>query len=213
MERTQTKIPAFYLAIIAIAGWFALAAQLYLIIQNRVASLAETVIRYFSFFTILTNIIVALGVTFLLLKPNSKWGNFFSRPATLTAVTVYITIVGIVYNAILRFLWQPQGLQKITDELLHTVIPILFILLWVFYIPKSGLKYKSALSWMIYPLIYVIYTAIRGEITGYYPYPFIDVTQLGYSRVLINSVGLVVAFLGFSLFLIAIGKYMSRNKS
>ena len=66
---------------------------------------------------------------------------------------------------------------------------------------------------MIYPLIYVIYTAIRGEITGYYPYPFIDVTQLGYSRVLINSVGLVVAFLGFSLFLIAIGKYMSRNKN
>lgn len=212
MESTSTKAPVFYLAITAILGWFALAAQLYLIIQNRVASVAETVIRYFSFFTILTNIIVALCVTILLVKPNSKWGNFFSRPVTLTAITVYITIVGIVYNVILRFLWQPQGLQYVVDELLHTIIPILFILLWVLYVPKLELKYRNALPWLLYPFLYVIYTAVRGEITGYYPYPFIDVIQLGYSKVIMNSVGLVIAFSGLSLFLVAIGKFMSRNK-
>lgn len=211
-DKNITKVPSWYLTIIAIAGWFALTSQLYLIIQNRVISIPETVIRYFSFFTILTNIIVALCVTVLLVKPESKCGKFFYRPATLTAITVYITIVGIVYNVILRFLWQPQGLQKITDELLHTVIPFLFILLWFFYVSKSELKYKNALAWLIYPLLYVVYTAIGGEITGYYPYPFIDVGQLGYQRVLINSGGLFIAFFGLSLFLVAIGKYMSRNK-
>ncbi|MEO7307792.1 MAG: Pr6Pr family membrane protein [Ferruginibacter sp.] len=211
MNQTRIKPPSFYLAGIAILGWFALSAQFYLIIQNRVVSVAETIIRYFSFFTILTNFIVALCVTFLLLKPNTRWGIFFSKTVTLTAITVYITIVGIVYNVILRFLWQPQGLQYVVDELLHTVIPILFILLWILFIPKPGLQYKNALPWLIYPLVYVIYTAIHGEMTGYYPYPFINIAELGYNKVLINTGGLLIAFLGLSLFFITVAKFMSRR--
>ena len=206
MQTSYPKVPSFYLAIMVITGWFALVAQFYLIIQNRVASLTETIIRYFSFFTILTNIIVALCVTVLWLKPNSRWGRFFSQPTALTAITVYITIVGIVYNVILRFLWQPRGLQYVVDELLHTIIPLLFILLWWLYVNASGLKYKNVLPWLIYPFVYIIYTFIRGEMTGQYPYPFIDVSRLGYTRVLMNSIGLVIAFSGLSLFLVALGK-------
>ena len=213
MDKNITIVPSYYLTIIATAGWFALISQLYLIILNKVDSLAETIIRYFSFFTITTNIIVAMFATVLLLRPNSNWGNFLSRPTTLTAITVYITIVGVVYNAVLRFLWQPQGLQFVVDELLHSIIPVLFILLWVRYVPKSELKYANAFPWLIYPVIYIIYTAIRGAITNEYPYPFTDVTVLGYGRVALNSLGLFAAFLAFSLFLIAIGKYLSRNKS
>ncbi|MEP7237803.1 MAG: Pr6Pr family membrane protein [Ferruginibacter sp.] len=213
MNKTEAKIPSLYVAIIAVSGWFALMSQLYLIIQNRVVSVIETIIRYFSFFTIFTNLIVAFCATVLLLKPNSKWGNWFSISATLTAITVYITIVGIVYNVILRFLWQPQGLQYVVDEILHTLIPILFILLWVLYVSKEGLKYKQTLLWLIYPLIYIIYTFIHGAITGYYPYPFVNVTELGYKMVLINTVGLVLAFSLLSLLLIAVAKYMSRKKA
>ncbi|MEO6254189.1 MAG: Pr6Pr family membrane protein [Ferruginibacter sp.] len=212
MNQTTIKAPSFYLACMAIAGWFALVAQFYLIIQNRVVSVGETITRYFSFFTILTNLIVALCVTFLLLKAKTRLGNFFSKTATLTAITVYITIVGIVYNVILRFLWNPQGLQYVVDEILHTIIPFLFILFWWLYVPKAGLQYKNALAWLVYPLLYIIYTAMRGEITGYYPYPFINVAELGYNKVLINSGGLLIAFLGLSLFLIAVAKFMSRRK-
>lgn len=212
MDKNLANPPSFYLVILAALGWFALLSQLYLILQNGTGTVIEIIIRYFSFFTILTNLIVALCATVLLLKPKFKWGIFFSKPVNLTAITVYITIVGVVYNAILRFLWQPQGLQYITDELLHTVIPVLFILLWFLYVPKKGLQFKNAFPWLLYPFIYIIYIAIRGEIAGEYPYPFIDVEQLGYSKVLINSAGLVIAFLGFSLLLIAVGKFLSRSK-
>jgi len=206
MEAKPTKIPSFYLGAIAVAGWFALIGQLYLIIENRVVSVAETIARYFGFFTILTNIIVAVCVTVLLVKPTSKWGKFFSKANTLTAITVYITLVGVVYNVILRFLWAPKGLQYVVDELLHTVIPVLFIILWRLYVQAQGLKYKNVLAWLIYPFAYIIFTAIRGEMTGYYPYPFIDVSQLGYLMVIINSLGLIIAFSGLSLFLVAMGK-------
>jgi len=103
MEKQPTKARQTFLAIGAIIAWFAVVVQFYLLIVNRVTSIPETIIRFFSFYTILTNILVALCFTFLLLKPKSGWVRFFSKPATITAIAVYITVVGIVYNIILRF--------------------------------------------------------------------------------------------------------------
>ena len=205
------RVQKTFLVILFITGWFALAAQFYLIIENRVASVAETVIRYFSFFTILTNILVAVCCTFLLFKPTSGGGNFFLRATTLTAITMYITIVGIVYNTILRFLWKPEGLQLIVDELLHSVIPVLFIVTWFLFTRKAVLKWKDIFPWLVYPLIYIVYVLLRGALSGFYPYPFINVSEHGYNKVLINSVGLLFGFLFISLLFIGIGKLRSKS--
>jgi hypothetical protein len=199
-----------FLIILAVSGWFALTAQLYLIIVNRVASIPETITRYFSFFTILTNLIVVFCCTFILLKPKSHTGSFFSRPDTLTAIAVYITVVGIVYNTVFRFLWNPQGLQLIVDELLHSVIPLLFIILWFLLTRKAVLKWKNIFPWLLYPFAYIISILIRGAFSGFYPYPFINVTELGYSKVLVNCLGLVLVFLFLSLLFVVIGKLKSK---
>jgi hypothetical protein len=199
------------LTIVAILGWFALAGQFYLIIENRVASIPETIMRYFGFFTILTNILVALCCNFLLLKSNSYIGKFFLKHTTVTAIAVYITIVGFVYNLILRFLWNPQGLDRVVDELLHTAIPILFIFLWLVFIPKAKLKWKNIFTWLIFPFLYLIYILIRGSFAGYYPYPFIDVNQLGYRKVFLNGLGILVAFLLVSILFVAIDKFIKKD--
>jgi len=199
------------LTIVAILDWFALAAQFYLILENRDASIPETIIRYFSFFTILTNLLVALCCTFLLLKSNSYIARFFSKNGTITAIAAYITIVGIVYNLILRFLWNPKGLEQVVDELLHTIIPILFVLTWLVFIPKATLKWSNILSWLIFPFLYLIYILIRGLSAGYYPYPFLDVRQLGYNKVFLNSLGVLVAFLVVSILFIAIDRFIKRR--
>lgn len=192
--------------IIVILGWFALVAQFYLIILNRTVSVGETIIRYFSFFTILTNLLVALCFTFLLRKSKSRLGIFISKSNTLTAITVYIIIVGIVYNVILRFLWEPKGVQLIVDELLHTVIPLLCIIFWWIYVRTKTLKWKDAYSWLLYPLVYIFIILIRGALSGFYPYPFIDVNTIGYGKVFINSGILAVCFLGISFLFIATGR-------
>ncbi len=207
------QVAKTYLGIISVLGWFALITQFYLIILNRVASILETIIRYFSFFTLLTNILVALCATILLLKPLSRWGKFFSNRKTLTALTVYIVIVGFVYNLILRFLWKPEGLQHVVDELLHTLIPILFLLYWIVSVPKSELKWKDVLVWLIYPLIYVLYILLRGAMSGFYPYPFINVIDLGYNNVAINICLIASAFLFLSLLLVAIAKSLTKVSS
>jgi len=212
MKEERIKAKKIFLAIGALTGWLAILLQLYLIILNRVASVPETIIRFFSFYTILTNILVAVFFTVLLLKLNSLLGRFFSQPHIATAIALYITIVGIVYNVILRFLWQPQGLQWIVDELLHTVIPLFFIFYWLIFARKDGLQLKNIFYWLIYPFVYIIWILIRGAFSGFYPYPFINVTTLGYSKVLLNSLGLFCVFLLGSVLFMATAKIISRKQ-
>lgn len=195
------------LAAISLLGWFGLIGQFYLIILNRVTSILETVTRYFSFFTILTNLIVAICCTTLIVNRNSKIKSFFSRQNTLTAVAVYITIVGLIYNIILRFLWKPEGLQWIVDELLHSVIPLLFIAFWLLIVPKGRLDWKNVLAWLLYPLIYLVFILLRGIPSSFYPYPFIDVEKIGYSKTFINSSGMLLAFLAISILFLIVNSF------
>lgn len=210
MEKLPGKKQQTYLIIGTVITWFAVVVQFYLMIINRVMAVPETIIRFFSFFTILTNILVALCFTVLLMKQKSACHRFFSRTQTLTAIAVYIGIVGIVYNTILRFIWNPQGLQLVVDELLHLVIPVFFILYWSKYATKTELHWKNVFPWMIYPLVYVVYILFRGAVSGFYPYPFIDVKALGYHQVFLNSGGLFFAFLLLSLLFVGIAKIIAK---
>ena len=195
------------LAAICLLGWFALVCQFYLIILNRITSIPEIIIRYFSYFTILTNLLVAICCTALLTNRNSKIKSFFSRQNTLTAVAVYITVVGLVYNSILRFLWNPQGLQWIVDELLHSVIPLLFIVFWLLIVPKGKFQWKNVLAWLLYPLIYLVFVLLRGLPSSFYPYPFIDVDKIGYYKTFINSSGMLLAFLAVAIIFLIINRF------
>ncbi len=94
-----------YTAIGAVIGWFAILLQLYLIIENRKLSVPGTIVQFFSYFTILTNILVAVYWTVLLLKTRRQQESWFTNPKSATAISVYIIIVGIVYNLVLRPLW------------------------------------------------------------------------------------------------------------
>jgi hypothetical protein len=208
----QTSSKQLYTTIAAIIGWLAILLQFYLIIANNSATpVAGTILRFFSYFTILTNILVALCLTTLLLKPDSGWKKFLSKPATLAAVAVYIFIVGLVYNIILRFQWQPQGMQRIVDELLHAVMPTVFVLFWLLFVPKKSLQWKDVFSWLLYPFFYLIFILIRGALSGLYPYPFIDVTILGYDKVLVNCLFMFLAFLFVSLLVVGIAKISSKE--
>lgn len=197
-------------AVVAIIGWAALILQLYLIIVNRTASIPETLLRYFGFFTILTNLLVAVSVTMVYRTGISAKGPFLTRPKTLTATAVYITVVGLIYNLILRFQWVPQGLAKLVDELLHSVVPVLFILFWLKFVPRQTIQWKNIPAWLIYPLLYLGYTLVRGSFANWYPYPFIDVSKLGYSKALVNSGMVTVVFIFIAALFTGIAKMMQK---
>lgn len=190
----------------ALIGWFAVITQYILILENSELSFVETTIRFFSYFTILTNIIVAVYFTDKILKkPLTK-----EKPGILTAITIYILIVGLVYQFFLRSTWNPIGLQKIADELLHSVIPVLVVIYWYLYENKNDLNYSQIPGWAIYPLLYLAYILIRGNFSGFYPYPFVNVTDIGYPKVLINSFFVSIFFLFLAVFFIRVGKFLNK---
>lgn len=202
----------FLSILIAVIAWFAVLTQYYLMIENRVAPIVETTIRFFSFFTILTNSLVAFYFTLISLKIKNHLPAILNKPGTLTAITVYITIVGLVYQILLRQIWHPQGLQMIVDELLHSFIPIMVIIYWYLYENKSSLLYTQIPKWLIYPLVYLAYILLRGHFSNFYPYPFVDVAKLGLSKVLLNSILLVALFAGISVIFNAIGRITDSKR-
>ncbi len=72
----------FYGAIAGTLVWFALILQFYLTTNlsiDKGLGLWVGTARYFGYFTILTNILVAIAFTVPLILPRSRWGQFFSQ--------------------------------------------------------------------------------------------------------------------------------------
>lgn len=153
-----------------------------------------------------------VALYFTLIQDHRRQLGWLGRASTATALTVYILIVGAVYNLILRPLWAPEGLQRLVDELLHTVNPLYFLVYWLVFVNKEALQWKHVFRWLLYPLVYCIYILARGSFTGAYPYPFIDAAQLGMSRVLLNCVMLSLVFLVVSLVFIGIAKALAARR-
>jgi hypothetical protein len=195
----------------AAVAWFALVLQYYLTITKAGAPFIEATVRYFGFFTILTNILVALALTLPWLAPQSRAGGFFDRPSVRTAILSYIIIVAVLYHYLLAKLWNPQGWQLVADTIEHVVTPALYVIDWVLFVPKGTLKFKSAFAWLAFPLAYAAYSLIHGAVTGFYPYPFINVAESGYDKILINMAVLVLVFLGLGLALVGIDRRMGRR--
>ncbi|MGF6096043.1 Pr6Pr family membrane protein [Pseudomonas sp. 18175] len=198
-----------FVAATALAGWAGLAIQQYLIFYSRWesgASLLGGLVNFFSFFTVLTNTLAAVVLSYAVVNRDSSAKRFFLAPKVSGGIAVSIVVVGLAYNLLLRHLWQPEGFQFIADELLHDVMPVLFLIYWWRCVPKGALQLKHIGAWGIYPLVYFAYALLRGDLLGQYQYPFIDVGTLGYPQVFVNAGGILAGFVLVALAVVGLDK-------
>jgi len=73
-------------------------------------------------------------------------------------------------------------------------MPILYIIDWLFFAEKRPIFHKHPPYWLIFPDVYGVTSIIREVLTTGYPYPFLNVTDLGIGNVLLNMFGLVAVF-------------------
>lgn len=204
---------SFALCIIA---WFALLLQLNLSVGMTAASGKPAlmgIVIYLGYFTVLTNLFVALALLLPLVAPDSAIGRFAAKPIVQGCAVTSILVVGIGYHLLLRHVWNPQGMQWIADMLLHYVMPILFFLHWLLVLPGHRLPWSAPLVWCVYPVGYIVYALARGEVLQSYPYPFIDVLALGYGGALRNALGLLVCFGVLGAILVAVSNARARRAS
>jgi len=199
----------------ALAGAFtalAVALQYWLSVHaNASGDVLVSSLRFFSFFTILINLLAAAALLVPLLAPQSAAGRFLLRPSVRTAITGYIIMVGTVYYLLLRDLSHRQGLALALEQILHYVTPPLFVIDWALFVPKRAVSWRVGLTALGFPLAYAAWILVYGAVSGWYPYPFIDVDELGYARTAANIVALVAVFLAVEVGLVAIGRIMERR--
>ena len=184
-----------YRILCALIAWAVLSLRFVdMLIIGEYSSVAETLFVYFGYFTVWANILIALALTAPLLNPDRKLANFFKRPAVRAALASYILMVSVVYHMLIVPYWNPQGFTWVTATGLNTVMPILYIIDWLFFAEKRPIFYKHLPYWLIFPAIYGVTSIIRGLLTNVYPYPFLNVAELGIGDVLFNMFGLVAVF-------------------
>jgi len=189
--------------------------QLCLLVQTAIESGASPitgVMKFFDYFTILSNILVASVFTAHLVRSGHPLVRCLTQPKVKGGVAVYISITAIVYILILDQLWDPQGLALLANVLLHYVMPILYMLDWLLFTPKGQLTWKDALRWLLFPLGFAVWALFWGAIFGFYPYPFIDVGQLGYSTVFRNACFVALGFLVVGLVYVAIDYWLRQRQ-
>jgi hypothetical protein len=193
----------------AVVGWAALVLQFVLlvrVIRGQGGTFPLAVWRFVGFFTILSNIAASCVLTRAALWPAARGG--LNAPRVELAVATAMAMVGIVYSALLRALWNPQGWQMIADIALHDVMPVLFV---IFYLLRSqrGLAWRDVGAALVFPLGYCVYALARGAVDGWYAYPFLNPVQLSGVRLIANILGLSLAFALAALVLLALGRALA----
>ncbi|WP_426050691.1 Pr6Pr family membrane protein [Brevundimonas sp. SL161] len=193
----------------AIVGWVGLLAQYALSLEAGTRSVFGSTVVFFSYFTVLTNVLVALALTAPALFPDSRIGRWTASEGVRAAVAMYIAVVGLIYHTLLDATWNPQGLLVYVNQVLHTVMPIAFVLDWLLFVPKGRLRWIDPVKWLAYPLLYGLWTVIHGQLIGWYPYWFIDIGALGWERAGVNLAALLAFFLVLGLIVAAMDRGLS----
>lgn len=194
------------LATTVIAG---LSLNLFTDIKDRENdSVRISVWKFFSYYTNLTNILVCIWVLILVFAPSSPLGSMAKNANVSSAITFYILTVGVANYIVFGF--RPlKPMNQIADLAVHAVTPIMTIVLWIGYMDKQALFYEYVPYWLIYPLSYAAFTALHGNWSRFYPYPFTNVQELGAFKVALNALGLsICVLLGGTLFVV-LGKLLA----
>jgi hypothetical protein len=156
----------------------------------------ERVLNVFAYFTIQSNLL--LGATCLLLALGAgRQESTLFKTLRLNGV-LCIAVTGIVYHLVLAGSDSPSGWAWVANLLVHTATPLLGVLGWLLYGPRRQTDGRIVAWSVVYPLLWIAFTLIRGEGTGFYPYPFVDVSQHGYGRVLLNCLFVALLFLALA---------------
>jgi len=193
--RTEARV--FFVLTAAVVG-AALVIQLPLTATNEESFFttpAARMVNLFFFFTILSNLLVAFTSIVLAISPQRRSRAF---SAVRLAALVQIVITGVVYRLLLASTNETEGAGAVADTLFHVVVPIMAVVGWLVFGPRGRLDRRVIVWSTLIPLSWLAVTLVRGAILGWYPYPFIDVLEIGYVRAGVNIAGITTAYLALA---------------
>ncbi|MFC7726287.1 Pr6Pr family membrane protein [Nocardioides sp. GCM10028917] len=195
---TRERARAVHL-VVAVVAWFALVFQLVLVVSGEAIlvdedppGLVARTYRYFAYFTIQSNVLVAITSTVLARDPVEDRLGW--RAARLAGV-VGITVTALVYFTLLRGLLELDGANWLADLLLHQVVPVLALAAWAVAGPRPRIGRRETAYALAWPVAWLCWTLVIGQVDGWVPYPFLDAGDEGWGAVGIACAGITILFL------------------
>lgn len=188
----STKQLITYKVLFALLGFSAVVTEIATLVERGTFN----AVNFFSYFTVLSNVLAAA-----VLMISAIWTAKGSRNRVIDMIrgasVLYMVMTGIIFSVLLSGL-DPDALTAVAwdNTVLHYIMPAAVLLDWILDRPKRKLAFQKNLIWIIFPISYVVYTLVRGEIVGWYPYPFFNPSIKGYQAVAAVSAALTILVFG-----------------
>jgi hypothetical protein len=191
-------ILGLFRAIVAVLVLVAIAYQAMLIVNSGLFR----PLRFFAFFTILSNIFGAVLWLWLAVRwrqARTRNDDLLRGAATLYLLVTFVVVVVLLQGAELS-LSNPT-----VDFVVHKLFPVLALVDWIIDPPRTDLRYRDVAIWLVFPLIWVAFTLVRGAVDAWYPYPFLDPDNGGYRSVAYHVIEIVAGVLVIAGAIVALG--------
>lgn len=178
-------------------------------------------LNLFSYYTIQSNLLVAVAMVFSITALVKNQADSSLLVIFKSGTVLWILVTGIVYHLLLSRLVHFQGLMAFAVLSLHYFTPLGMVINWLVFEKKGRYRYIFTLYWLSYPLLYLLGSWLRGWLTGFYPYWFINPTQpypegagsMGTMLMIVGGlflgfylIGLLIVFMDFLL-----ARYFTRR--
>lgn len=196
--RLRTAHRAAY-SVLATVSWAAVVLLLVLSIADADKSVGAALLDLVVVFSNLTLVLTAVVSTALAASHNAGVPRLLQIAMLTTMVMGAVTVV---VNVVLQDPTLPDGWWGMVDLAEHYVVPLGLILIWLVLGPRLALAWAELPLVLVVPVVWLVGTLIRGELSSSYPYDFLDAAAHGYASVLAFAAGIILAMLALgSLFL------------
>ncbi len=173
-------------------------------------NLFAAIVRQYSYFTNLTNLMLIL-IYAAYLFPNIATLGFLRAPLTRASAAAAISLVFLYYHFVLSPIWNPEGLAAITDTSLHYVLPITYLAWFALFNRSGSMTFWNIAKMLAGPLLYLAYILVRGTFIGEYPYPAFNMDDLGFLQTMRNSAELLAFLSILSVIFIGIDRFKPNH--
>ena len=165
-------------------------------------------LNFWGYFTNLSNVLAAAVFLASAIRPTAPASA--SLEPWRGAAVLCMTLTGVVFTVLLS---GPDVLVlPSVNIVLHYLMPVVVFADWLVDPPQITLTMSQSLRWLCFPLTYIIYTMVRGQLTGWYPYPFLSPEVAGYPSVIIHSAGIFICVVILTWGIVALGNAVRSDR-
>ena len=172
--------------------------------------------EYFAYFSIQGTLICAVMLAVTGVRTLQGLSDTKLITITRLSSTVYVVVIAVVYNALLRGLpgdVRDAGYNwpQVPNEIMHVWGPVLMLLDWLLVAGFSSIRLRAAFWVAVYPLTWLAFSVIRGMSDGWWAYWFLDPTDKGGVGGMLTYVfGITVLMIGLGFLLSIMARWLKR---